>query len=168
MLMAMLAPFIACDTDEGVLYDLAVKPPAETGPQKDGIVDAPGDLAGQDRGQDMDLAAGGDLDTGPSSDSGDLDASGDAEAGSDMDATVADLDMSPDAPGDMGSDILKDGMADGAAPSGYTLLSEVVSGSAESTGVGFRLVSQVGHPVEPQTLSGGDFTLRLRAVATIN
>jgi len=174
LLTTVLAPLAACDDgNQGVIYDLAADLPAETSPPKDGVVDAPGDLSGQDLGLDMDLTADGDLDTGPAGDaSPDLDSGSDAEAGPDLDAAVADLDLSPDAPGDLGSDAKQDtsttdGMTDGTSTSGYKLFGEVVSGSVVSSGGNYKLISQVGHPVDTQQLTGGSYTLRLRAVATI-
>ena len=151
----------ACDRDppaqfEGGIFDDIGTHTAEVGPGKDGVVDAPGDVSTPDLALDMDLTADPDLD---------------AQAGADMDAALAD--QGKDAPKDLGGDTLPDattttdGSSDGTMASSHTLLGELVSGATISTGGSYRLLSQVGHPMDTRVLSGGQYTLRLRAIATI-
>ena len=164
LLLALVVYLAACEGEpppqfEGGVADLtAVDITADRGPLEDGVVDAPGDGQVTDLGLDMDLTAGADLD-----------ASGDSEAGPDLDSAVADL--KPDLPGDLGGDssdsTVLDGGTDSTASTTYKLFGEITSGAAVSTGGTYRLVSQVGHSMETHVLTGGKYTLRLRAVVTI-
>ena len=176
VLLAGIVSLAACDRDpppqfEGGFFNdfTAADLAHETGAGKDGVVDAPVDVALQDLGLDLDLTTGGDMDAGK-----DLDSGKDLGAGADMDAAVADLDLnpSPDAPGDLGSDskqdaTITDGITDGTTTTGYKLFGELTAGAGLSTGGKYKLFSQVGHPVDTQVLTGNKYTLRLRAVATI-
>lgn len=108
-----------------------------------------------------DLSADLSAEGGPQKD-GVADLPGDApphEQGLDLDLTAG-----PDL--DPGSDANNDGSSDGAAPAKVALFGELTGGAGVSTGGSFRLISQVGHPMDTTVLKGGPYTLRLMAVAT--
>ena len=156
----------SCDSDPpaefegGIFDDFGTDAIVDVGPHKEGVVDASGDVSPPDQALDMDLTAGPQLD-----------ANKDSQVGVDLDTTLAD--QGTDSPGDMGVDakpdtiITTDGITDGATAGSYTLLGELVSGASVSTGGSYRLLSQVGHSMDASVLTGGQYTLRLRAVATI-
>ena len=114
----------------------------------------PGDAPREDLALALDLTATTDLNAG-----------GEAKAGPDLDAATAD--QGPDAAQDQGggtADVMvTDGVTDGTTASGYKLFGEITSGAVVRTGGTYRLVSQVGHPMATQLLTGGQYTLRLRA-----
>lgn len=73
-------------------------------------------------------------------------------------------DMADKGLADKGGDVISDGIStDGSGPSGYKLEGEITAASGVCSGGGYTLVSQVGHIVDTQTVTGGGYTLRLQA-----
>lgn len=116
--------------------------------------DAPADNSG-DTGLLNDLTADGD--------------SGGKDMTKDTDKGATDLaDLGGDVGSDKGTDMpATDGVsADGSSASGYKLSGEITSAAGVCSGGGYTLVSQIGHPMDTQTVTGGGYTLRLLAVVT--
>lgn len=112
------------------------------------------------------------LDIGETDLSGkDAPADRDKEAGQKLDlaADTGGKDLADKGLVDKGADVIpSDGISpDGSTPSGYKLEGELTAGAGTCMGGGYVLVSQFGHIMDTRPVTGGGYTLRLRAVATI-